>query len=78
MILICIGDSGDVHSFKNVLAYDCLTNEDLENVCEALNVEPTFTAEEMQNIKLRLGKIDDFPNLEDLRWIVKDVIAQRK
>lgn len=78
MILIYVGDGGDVHSFKNVLAYDCLTNEDLENVCEALNVEPTFTAEEMETIKYRLGKFDDFPNLEDLRWIVKDVIARRK
>lgn len=77
MILICIGDDGDIHSFKDVLAYDCLTKEDLDNVCEVLNIEPTFTAKEMEYIKYRLGKGDDMPNLEDLRWIVKDVIAQR-
>ncbi len=85
MILICVGDDGDVHSFKNVLAYDCLTNEDLEKVWEELKTwnpsledKPTFTKEEMETIKHRLGTFDNMPDLGDLRWVVKDVIAERK
>lgn len=78
MILICVGDGGDVHSFKNVLAYDCLTKEDLENVCEDLKVKYEFTSEEIDIIKHRLGKFDRFPDIEDLRWIVQDIIAERK
>lgn len=77
MILICVGDDGDVHVFKNVLTYDCLTKEDLDNVCEELNVEPTFTKEEMDIIKYRLGKFDNMADINDLRWIVKDVISER-
>ena len=78
MVIICVGDDGDVHSFRNVLAYDCLTNEDLESVCEMMNVEYQFTKEEMDIIKHRLGKFDRFPDYEDLRWVVRDVINERK
>ena len=85
MILICVGDDGDVHFFKNVLTYDCLTYEDLENVWEDLKTwnpsledKPTFTKEEMDTIKYRLGKFDNMADINDLRWIVKDVISERK
>lgn len=78
MILICVGDDGDVHSFKNVLTYDCLTKEDLDNVCEDMSIEPTFTKEEMDTIKYRLGKFDNMADINDLRWIVKDIISERK
>ena len=77
MLLICVGDNGDVHSFKNVLTYDCLTNQDLENVCKDINIECKFTKEEMDTIKYRLGKFDNMADINDLRWIVKDVIAER-
>ncbi len=78
MLLICVGDDGDVHSFKNVLTYDCLTKEDLDNVCEEMKIEPTFTTEEMDAIKYRLGKFDNMADINDLRWIIKDVINERK
>ena len=78
MILICVGDDGDVHSFSNVLTYDCLTKEDLDNVCEEMEIEPTFTKEEMDTIKYKLGKFDNMADINDLRWIVRDVINERK
>ena len=78
MVLICVGDDGDVHSFRNVLAYDCLTNEDLENVCEDMKIECKFTKDEMDIIKHRLGKFDIFPDYADLRWVIRDVIEERK
>ena len=78
MLLICVGDDGDVHSFSNVLTYDCLTKEDLDNVCEEMEIELTFTKEEMDTIKYRLGKFDNMADINDLRWIVKDVINERK
>ena len=30
MTLICVSDEGNVHVFKDVLAYDCLTKEDFD------------------------------------------------
>lgn len=78
MTLICVGDDGDVHAFQNVLTYDCLTNADLENICEDLGVECKFTKEEMDTIKYRLGKFDNMADINDLRWIVKDVISERE
>lgn len=77
MLLICIGDDGDVHSFKNVLSYDCLTNEDLQTVCKDMKIETVFTAEEMEVIKHRLGRFDHFPDYDDLRYVVQLVLEDR-
>lgn len=78
MILICIGDDGDVHTFSRVLTYDCLTCEDLENICKEMGIMYDFTDEEMDTIKYRLGKFDNMADINDLRWIVKDIIKERK
>lgn len=78
MVLICVGDSENVMSFKDVLCYDCLTKEDVSNVLADMNIETTFTPEEYDIIKHRLGKFDSMPDLEDLRWVVKEILKERK
>ena len=77
MVLICVGDDGDVHSFKNVLAYDCLTKDDVEGICKDLNIEANFTTEEMDAIKHRLGRFDNFPDNDDLRYVINLVLEDR-
>ena len=77
MILICVGDNGDVHSFKNVLAYDAITRDDMDRVLKEMKVETTFTTEEMDIIKHRLGKFDHFPDHDDLRYVLELVIEDR-
>lgn len=77
MILITVDDHGYVSSYKNILAYDILTKEDVDNALIDMGLGVTLTDEEMEIIKHRLGKFEHFPDLEDLRWLIKDVLSER-
>ena len=84
MILMCVNDNGNVHSFKDVLAYECITLVDAERMFEELKLEnpvyedePAFSEDEIMEIKYRLGKFDHFPNMCDLRWVIELVLEDR-
>jgi len=72
MILICIGDDGDIHSFKKVLGYDCFTEEDVSQSLEDRDIE--VTDEQLkaicEEVKNRIAKCEYFPSISDIRDFV--------
>lgn len=78
MILICVGDDGDVHTFKDVLGYDCFLKEDVIQTLEDRDVEVTNEqlkkiCDEVQN---RIARCEYFPNISDIRDYVGDILYE--
>ena len=76
MTLICVSDEGNVHVFNNVLAYDCLTKEDVQNILNDKGLDIEVTDKQYAAIKWRLGKFEGFPDLNDLRWVIEEEVTK--
>lgn len=79
--LIVIDEDGNHFEFDNVLSWGCLCKEDIETVEELLSLDGEdvkLTEEEICEVERRLEKRDSLADMEDLRWIVKDVLDDRR
>jgi len=79
--LIVIDEDGNQSEFDNVLSWGCLCKEDIETVEELLSLngeDVKLTDEEILEVERRLEKRDSLADMEDLRWIVQDVIDDRR
>ena len=79
--LIVIDEDGNQSKFDNVLSWGCLCKEDIETVEELLSLngeDVKLTEEEILEVERRLEKRDSLADMEDLRWIVQDVIDDRR
>ena len=72
MTIKIIDDDGYTRIIPDAIAYDVLCEDDLNVVEESLDV--TLTTVQREEIARRCRKAENFPNMEDLRWIAKDVI----
>lgn len=78
MILICVGDDGNVHVFKDVLGYDCFLKEDVTQTLEDRDVEVTNEqlkkiCDEVQN---RIFRCESFPSISDVRDFVGETLYE--
>lgn len=78
MILICIGDDGDVHTFKDVLGYDCFLKEDVtqslkDRKVEVTNVQLKTICNEVQN---KIARCEYFPSISDIRDYVGEILYE--
>ena len=59
----------------DVIAYDVLCTDDIECIESALEI--SLSNEQKKEVARRCQKSEHFPNMEDLRWIVRDVYEGR-
>ena len=76
MKVIVIDDDGYEMKFDDVLAYAFLSPEDIQD-CAAMH-DTKLSDGEIKDVVERVNKMDGFPNLDDLRWIVGDIISDRE
>lgn len=62
---------------ENVLAFDSLAKDDVDLILEQFEEDITLSKDEYDEIARRIDKRDDFPNLQELRDIIKDVVGDR-
>ena len=60
----------------NVLSWGCVTTEDIECIEEELEIK--LTDDEIKEVERRCEKADFCPDMESLRWIIKDVLDDRR
>ena len=71
MTIKIIDSDGYERIIPDAIAYDVLCEDDLNMVEEALGI--TLLTVQREEVARRCRKAENFPNMEDLRWIVKDV-----
>jgi hypothetical protein len=75
MFIVSVTDeNGSNHVFENVLAYDCISMEDIRNIEEEMDIK--LSEAQVQKIKNMIDKLDNFPTMDDLRWIAREVAKQ--
>jgi hypothetical protein len=68
---ITIEDGEFKHIITDAIAYDVLCEEDIDDVCEDLDIE--LTKEQRKTVARYCKNAEYFPNMEDLREIVRNV-----
>ena len=78
MILICVGDDGDVHTFKDVLGYDCFLKEDVIQTLKDRSVEVTNKVLETicNEVQYRISRCENFPSISDVRDFVGETLYE--
>lgn len=71
MTIKIIDNDGYERIIPDAIAYDVLCEDDLNMVEEVLGI--TLTTVQREEVARRCRKAEYFPNMDDLRWIVKDV-----
>ncbi len=74
MKLIVVGDSGDIRVINEVLAYDCVTKEDIDYLVSDMKLNVNLTKEQLEIISHRCDKFEHFPDYDDLRWLIGEVV----
>lgn len=70
-MVITIEDGDYVHKIPDAIAYDVLCEEDIDCVCEDLDIE--LTEEQRKKVARYCKNAEFFPNMEDLREIIRNV-----
>lgn len=65
------------HEITGVVAWDCITKEDVESILKQFEEEYTMSSEEYDKIGCLIDKRDDFPNIQGLREIITEVLKDR-
>ena len=71
MTLIIEDDDGTERRLPGEIAYDVLCEDDVEGVEDDLNIKLTY--EQRKKVARYCQKAESFPNMEDLRDIVRNV-----
>ena len=61
---------------EDVLSWGCVTKEDVALIEEEFEVQ--LTDDEVKEVERRCEKADFCPDMEHLRWIIKDVLDDRR
>lgn len=73
-----IYEDGNEYITKDVLNYAIVAKEDIRNILENCYEELKLTDEQFNEVCRRTAKYidfrDDFPNLSDVEWTVRDVL----
>ena len=72
MVLQITEDDGYVRIIPSVLAYNCICKSDVEEVCEELGVKSS--PKMFDYVKRACEHLEEFPNMQILRWIVQDYL----
>lgn len=70
-MVITIEDGEYIHKIPDAIAYDVLCEEDIDDVCEDLDIE--LTEEQRKKVARYCKNAESFPNMEDLREIIRNV-----
>lgn len=62
--------------YDNILSWGCVSLEDVEYIEEELEVK--LTEDEIKEVERRCEKADFCPDIDSLRWIIKDVLDDRR
>ena len=62
--------------YDNILSWGCVSLEDIELVEEELEVK--LTEDEIKEVERRCEKADFCPDMDSLRWIIQDVVDDRR
>lgn len=77
LIWIDEGDEQKVqHEINDVLAFDSISIDDVNNVLEGMEKDYKLSDEEVDEISYLIDKRDDFPNITELRDIIQTVIGR--
>ena len=69
-------DDGYKRVITDVIAYDCLCEDDIDCVESMLDI--SLTPEQRKEVARRCNKAESFPDMEELKWIVQDVCSTNK
>lgn len=70
---ITVEEDGRKRVITNVIDYDVLCTDDVDNTAEMLNI--TLTEEQKKKVARCCQKAERFPDMEDLADIVKNVAS---
>ena len=73
MVVVCFNEE-NVHTFKDVIAYDVLTMDDVKEILKEKGITKELNRLQIDKIKFRLGKFEHFPDMEDLRKVIEEVM----
>ena len=62
--------------YDNILSWGCVSTEDVEYIEEELEVK--LTEDEIKEVARRCEKADSCPDISSLRWIIQDVVDDRR
>lgn len=74
--LIIKDEDGYERTLENVLGYDALTTEDVDCIVNDNNLTP-LTEEQLEKVERAMGRLDRFPDMTELKWVIKDVLEER-
>jgi hypothetical protein len=83
MTLIIIDDDGPERTLTDVIAYDCLCVDDIDTALEDYNVinkneNNILTDEQKRRVARICQNCERFPDMDDLRWIIGDVLREKE
>lgn len=74
--LIIKDENGHETTLENVLGYDALTTEDVDCIVNDNNLTP-LTEEQLKKVEWAMGRFESFPDMTELKWLIKDVLEGR-
>ena len=74
--VIVIDEDGKESVTENVLDYNFIDVSLCQDI--AGDEETELTDEEVEEIERRCSGCEQLPNMEDLRWIIRDIINERE
>lgn len=72
-MIITIEEYGRKRVITDAIAYDVLCTDDVDNTAESLDV--TLTKKQKEIVARYCQKAESFPNMEDLRDIIRNVVS---
>ena len=76
MKLIKVDDNGSVTVFDDILGFDFINVDDVQNVAE--NYGTKLTEEELEEFVRRTDHSETFPDYERVSYIVSDIVGERE
>lgn len=74
MTLIVKKEDGTSYEWHDVVSYDFIDKDDIQSVADDYGV--TLTDKQIENVGRICSNLERFPDNEDLRWIVKNILDE--